>query len=152
MFKNRQKQEESTGGTNANFTGESNFDKEKKAEEFNQQYLNRHTKYKDDTIMNPEVDPEEVVTGDVGTLVSSKFLDTFFDEFRIFSILERKRTNGRRAENARKLPSRMLREGSRRSRTNSKKFWVGTDQRVGQVIGLKRRNLGLSPSSLFKLK
>ncbi len=38
--------------------------------EFDQEYLSRHIKYKDENVINPEIDEEMVTTGDIDLLVS----------------------------------------------------------------------------------
>ena len=68
MFKSRQKQDDTPAADtyNDNKTG---VVTQKKNDEFDAEYLNRHTKYKQDHIINPEFDPETIVTGEDDLLV-----------------------------------------------------------------------------------
>lgn len=70
MFKNRQKQDDIAAADTFN-QGQANPATKKKREEFDSEYLSRHTKYKQEHILNPEFDPETVVTGEDDLLVRS---------------------------------------------------------------------------------
>lgn len=71
MFKNRQKQEDTvTAPVQGNSDEGAELPvKKQKQEDFDKEYLERHKKYKQDHILNPEFDPKDVVTGDDDLLV-----------------------------------------------------------------------------------